>query len=72
MELVSEEELRAVFEVNVFGVFALTKAALPMLCQSPKSTVMMVSSTSGLAAIPGLGAYAAMRQPPGKPSEAAA
>ncbi len=61
LELVEEDELRALFEVNLLGAWALTKAALPLLRQSAPSTVVMVSSTSGLTALPGLGAYAASK-----------
>lgn len=61
LELVEEDELRAVFEVNLFGPWALTREALPLLRRSAPSTVVMVSSTSGLTAIPGLGTYASTK-----------
>ena len=61
LELVEEDELRALFEVNVFGTWAVTRAFLPLLRQRVGSTVVMVSSTSGITALPGLGAYAASK-----------
>ncbi len=61
LELVEEDELRSLFEVNVFGTWAMTQALLPLLRERPKSTVVMVSSTSGITALPGLGAYAASK-----------
>jgi len=61
LELVEEDELRSLFEVNVFGTWAMTRAFLPLLRERPKSTVVMVSSTSGITALPGLGAYASSK-----------
>ena len=61
LELVEEDELRALFEVNLFGAWALTRLALPHLRVRAPSTVVMVSSASGRMAIPGLGAYAASK-----------
>lgn len=61
LELVEEDELRAVMETNLFGAWALTRAALPHLRARAPSTVVMVSSASGRMAIPGLGAYAASK-----------
>lgn len=61
LELVEEDELRALFDLNLFAPWALTKAALPLLRRSARATVVMVSSTSGITALPGLGAYAASK-----------
>lgn len=61
LELVEEDELRAIFETNLFGAWALTRLALPHLRAQAQSTVVMVSSASGRMAIPGLGAYAASK-----------
>lgn len=61
LELLDDDELRDLFEVNVFGTWAMTKAALPLMRASGGTHVVMISSTSGLAAIPGLGAYAATK-----------
>jgi NAD(P)-dependent dehydrogenase (short-subunit alcohol dehydrogenase family) len=43
----SLNEVRAVFETNVFGVIAVTQAMLPLLRQSPAGRIVNVSSASG-------------------------
>ncbi|HUI78261.1 MAG TPA: SDR family NAD(P)-dependent oxidoreductase [Bryobacteraceae bacterium] len=43
----SLEEVRAVFEANIFGVIALTQAMLPLLREAPAGLIVNVSSTSG-------------------------
>lgn len=40
-------EVRAVFEVNVFGVLAVTKAMLPLLRRSAAGRIVNVSSSAG-------------------------
>lgn len=40
-------EVRAVFETNVFGVIALTQAALPLLREAPAGRIVNVSSGVG-------------------------
>ncbi len=57
-EQVSEDELRRVFDVNVFAPFALTKLCLPSMRAQRSGIVINISSMSGQAAMPGLGAYA--------------
>jgi NAD(P)-dependent dehydrogenase (short-subunit alcohol dehydrogenase family) len=61
LEQVDEDELRRVFEVNVFGAFAMTKAVLPAMRAQRSGTVVMVSSMSGRMALPCLGAYASSK-----------
>lgn len=58
LELVEEDELRSLLDINLIAPFALTRSALPLLRRSAPATVVMVSSTSGITALPGLGAYA--------------
>jgi NAD(P)-dependent dehydrogenase (short-subunit alcohol dehydrogenase family) len=58
LEQLEEDELRRVFEVNVFGAWAMTKACLPALRRGGGGSVVMVSSMSGRMALPTLGAYA--------------
>jgi NAD(P)-dependent dehydrogenase (short-subunit alcohol dehydrogenase family) len=60
LELIDEDELRRVFEVNVFGTWALTCACLPAL-RAHGGIVINVSSMSGRMAFPGLGVYAASK-----------
>jgi NAD(P)-dependent dehydrogenase (short-subunit alcohol dehydrogenase family) len=43
----SLEDVRAVFETNVFGVIAVTQAMLPLLCQAPAGRIVNVSSRIG-------------------------
>jgi NAD(P)-dependent dehydrogenase (short-subunit alcohol dehydrogenase family) len=43
----SLDEVRAVFETNVFGVIAVTQAMLPLLREAPAGRIVNVSSTSG-------------------------
>lgn len=43
----SLEEVRAVFETNVFGVIAVTQAMLPLLREAPAARIVNVSSGSG-------------------------
>lgn len=57
-EEVSEAELRKVFEVNVFGVWALTQLVLPGMRAQGFGHIVQVSSASGRIALPGLGIYA--------------
>ena len=40
-------EVRAVFETNVFGVIAVTQAMLPLLRKAPAARIVNVSSTAG-------------------------
>jgi NAD(P)-dependent dehydrogenase (short-subunit alcohol dehydrogenase family) len=47
MSVVSLNEVRAVFETNVFGVIAVTQAMLPLLRKAPAGCIVNVSSTSG-------------------------
>ena len=44
---VSLDEMRAVFETNVFGVVAVTQAMLPLLRESPAARIVNVSSGVG-------------------------
>ena len=41
------DELRAVFETNVFGVIAVTQAMLPLLRKAPAPRIVNVSSAAG-------------------------
>lgn len=43
----SLDEVRAVFETNVFGVIAVTQAVLPLLRAAPGARIVNVSSGSG-------------------------
>ncbi len=43
----SLDEVRAVFETNVFGVIAVTQAMLPLLREAPAARIVNVSSSMG-------------------------
>jgi NAD(P)-dependent dehydrogenase (short-subunit alcohol dehydrogenase family) len=55
------EEYRALFDVNVFGLFEMTRAALPTLRLNPGSRIVNFSSVAGMSARPGFGYYAATK-----------
>src|SRR5262249_61277428 len=47
LSVASLEEVRAVFETNVFGVIAVTQAMLPLLREAPAGRIVNASSASG-------------------------
>jgi len=53
---VSVEDLRAQFEVNLFGVHQITQAMFPLLLEA-KGRIVMMSSDSGFFATPFFGPY---------------
>lgn len=61
LEQVTEQELRDLFAINVFGAFAMTKAVLPAMRAQRSGTIVMVGSMSGRMAFPALGAYASTK-----------
>lgn len=60
-EETSLEEARELFETNVFGTWALTRAALPRLRSQGGGKLVMLSSGCGLMGLPGLSAYCASK-----------
>jgi NAD(P)-dependent dehydrogenase (short-subunit alcohol dehydrogenase family) len=56
-EDVSDEEMRSVFEANLFGTMALTRAVLPMLREARRGRIIIMSSTGGRLGSPGNSAY---------------
>jgi NAD(P)-dependent dehydrogenase (short-subunit alcohol dehydrogenase family) len=60
VEYVSEADWRWVFDVNFFGVVALTQAATPML-RVGHGRIVHVGSIGGRLASPGLGPYSASK-----------
>ena len=61
LEQLEEDELRALFDVNLFGVFSLTNLVLPTMRSQGSGRIVNVSSIAGRMAMPGLGAYAASK-----------
>lgn len=60
IELLTDDELRAQFEVNLFGVHRVTRALLPALLTA-RGRIVNVSSISGLVGLPFFGPYAASK-----------
>ncbi|MFS0778007.1 oxidoreductase [Neobacillus sp. 3P2-tot-E-2] len=61
VEEISMDEYRKQFETNVFGVFAVTKAFLPLMRKQNRGCIINVSSISGKVAFPGLSPYSASK-----------
>lgn len=57
IEDLSEDEFRRQFEINFFGVYNVTRAALPVLHRQRDGHIIQISSIGGRRATPGLGAY---------------
>jgi len=60
LEVVPIEALRSQFEVNVFGLVAVTQACLPFL-RAARGRIVNVSSIGGRSASPFIGPYAASK-----------
>jgi NAD(P)-dependent dehydrogenase (short-subunit alcohol dehydrogenase family) len=61
VEETSDKEAREVFDVNFFGLLAVTQAVLPVMRAARHGRVINVSSVGGFAALPGSGIYAATK-----------
>jgi NAD(P)-dependent dehydrogenase (short-subunit alcohol dehydrogenase family) len=57
----SEEDLRLVMETNCIGPLLLTKAVLPQMRQQKQGLIIMMSSLSGIAGLPGDLTYSASK-----------
>ncbi|MEV7681316.1 oxidoreductase [Streptomyces sp. NPDC088341] len=58
VEEASADEVRAVFETNVFGLLAVTRAVLPVMRRQRAGRVINISSVGGFSAGTGWGVYA--------------
>jgi short-subunit dehydrogenase len=56
-----EDGYRAQFETNMFGLIAMTKAALPQMRQRGSGHIVNIASVGGLIGNPGSGYYAATK-----------
>jgi NAD(P)-dependent dehydrogenase (short-subunit alcohol dehydrogenase family) len=56
-----EAEIREVFEVNVFGLIAMTQAVLPVMRAQRRGHIMNISSVAGFLGYPASGFYAATK-----------
>jgi NAD(P)-dependent dehydrogenase (short-subunit alcohol dehydrogenase family) len=56
-----EAEIRAQFDANVFGLFAMTRAVLPGMRARRYGRILNITSVAGLVGFPGSGYYAASK-----------
>ncbi len=56
-----DAEIRAQFETNVFGLFAITQVVLPILRAQHSGHIINITSVAGLIGFPGSGYYAASK-----------
>ncbi|MEG3160449.1 oxidoreductase [Sphingomonas sp. LB2R24] len=56
-----ESEIRAQFDANVFGLFALTRAVLPVMRAQKSGHVINITSVAAQVGFPGSGYYAASK-----------
>ncbi len=61
MELMPMEEIRAVFETNVFGAVRMMQAVLPTMRTRRQGVIVNVTSMMGRVTLPGHGSYAATK-----------
>lgn len=61
VEELTETEVRAQLDVNLFGALWVTQAAIPLLREQGGGHIMQVSCIGGIAAFPGLGIYNASK-----------
>jgi NAD(P)-dependent dehydrogenase (short-subunit alcohol dehydrogenase family) len=56
-----ESEIRDQFDANVFGLFAITRAVLPIMRAQRSGHIINITSVAGLIGFPGSGYYAASK-----------
>lgn len=61
VEEAEETEIRAQFDTNVFGLFAMTRAVLPLMREQRSGNIINITSVAGLIGYPGSGYYAASK-----------
>jgi NAD(P)-dependent dehydrogenase (short-subunit alcohol dehydrogenase family) len=71
-EQLSVERFRAVVDTNFYGVVHVTRAALPIMRQQRRGTILQISSVGGRLALPGSAAYHAAKWAVGGFTEALA
>ncbi|MBT2498560.1 SDR family NAD(P)-dependent oxidoreductase [Agromyces sp. ISL-38] len=57
LEELTDQEIQALYAVNVFGLVAVTRAVLPVLRGKGAGTIVNLSSYGGFQGVPGFGAY---------------
>jgi NAD(P)-dependent dehydrogenase (short-subunit alcohol dehydrogenase family) len=61
VEEITEHQLRDQLETNLFGVFHVTQAVLPILREQGSGHIIQISTIGGVAAFPTLGGYHASK-----------
>jgi NAD(P)-dependent dehydrogenase (short-subunit alcohol dehydrogenase family) len=61
VEEASPEEVEAVFQANVFGLLAVTRAVLPVMRAQKSGRILNMTSVGGFAQAPGWGIYGATK-----------
>lgn len=61
IEEITEQQLRDQLETNLFGVFHVTQAVLPILRQQGSGHIIQISTIGGIGAFPSLGGYHASK-----------
>jgi NAD(P)-dependent dehydrogenase (short-subunit alcohol dehydrogenase family) len=61
VEEADDKEIRDQFEANVFGLFSMTRAVLPIMRRQRSGHVINITSVAGLIGFPGSGYYAASK-----------
>jgi NAD(P)-dependent dehydrogenase (short-subunit alcohol dehydrogenase family) len=61
IEDLPEDEFRRMLEINFFGVYNVSRAALPVMHGQRDGHIIQISSIGGRCATPGLGAYQAAK-----------
>ncbi|CDZ73272.1 Short-chain dehydrogenase/reductase SDR [Neorhizobium galegae bv. orientalis] len=56
-----EDEIRAMFDANVFGLFAMTRAVLPGMRAQRKGHILNITSMAGFMGLPSSGYYSASK-----------
>ena len=61
VEETTDDELRNLFDLHVFGPFSLTRAVLPHMRERGSGAIVMISSVGGQVVMPGFGVYCATK-----------
>lgn len=61
IDTIETERMRALMDVNYFGTYHATRAALPTLRQQKRGHIIVISSIVGQRGIPFMGAYSATK-----------